>query len=91
MKQKVYREAELCLIDLQDAAGADQFADECSCAKGAVDNAFTAYVDLLEDLRRANEEQLQRYSEDRNSIACNLKRLRQRLDELLVAQEKNSA
>lgn len=74
----------MCLIDLKDAAGGDDYADECQCAKGAVENAFTAYVDLLEDLRRANEEQLQCYSEVRNSNACNLKRLRQQLDELLV-------
>jgi hypothetical protein len=79
----------LCLIDLKDATGGDDYADECQCAKAAVETAFTAYVDLLEDLRRANENQLLCYSEVRNSNACNLKRLRQQLDELLVvANEK---
>ena len=81
----------MCLIDLQEAEGGEHYADECQCAKGAVENAFTAYVDLLEDLRRANEEQLQCYSEVRNSNACNLKRLRQQLDELLVAQKDKVA
>ena len=84
----MFEEAELCLIDLQDATGAEDYAEECACARGAVENAFTAYVDLLEDLRRANEEQLQSYSEVRNSNACNLKRLRQQLDALLVTQGK---
>ncbi|KAL3917787.1 MAG: hypothetical protein SGILL_004543 [Bacillariaceae sp.] len=82
--KKVYLEAKSCIIDLQEATpGDDYYAEECLCSKGAVDNAFKAYVDLLEDLRRANEEQLDSYREVRNAHACNLKLLRQELDEVL--------
>ncbi len=83
--QKVFDEAESCLKDLEEATpGAEDYLDECSCANNAVNHAFTAYVDLLEDLRRANPQQLDSYSQVRNAHACNLKRLRQKLDEILV-------
>jgi len=89
--KKVFDEAKLCLQDLREATpGAEDYVDECSCAKGAVNNAFTAYVDLLEDLRRANEEQLQDYREARNTHACNLKRLRQELDDVLMVPSDDS-
>lgn len=82
--KNVFEEAKLCIKDLQEATPADEcYADECACAQGAVENAFTAYVDLLEDLRRANEEQLDSYREVRNAHAFNLKSLRQELDEVL--------
>jgi hypothetical protein len=88
--QKVFEEAELCLEDLREVSpGTDDYDDECICANGAVNNAFTAYVDLLEDLRRANSEQLQDYNEVRNSYACNLKRLRQELDEIMSSTAAN--
>ena len=74
----------MCLEDLREVSpGTVDYDEECNCAKGAVNNAFTAYVDLLEDLRRANDEQLQQYNEVRNSYACNLKRLRQELDQIM--------
>jgi hypothetical protein len=89
-KQKVFEEAELCLSDLHEAVpGTEDYIEECACAKGAVNNAFTAYVDLLEDLRRANPEQLQSYSEVRNTNACNLKRLRQELDEAIQHKQQS--
>lgn len=82
--KNVFEEAKLCIRDLQEATPGDEhYEDECACAQGAVENAFTAYVDLLEDLREANEEQLDSYSQVRNSHACNLKSLRQELDKVL--------
>ena len=86
--KSVFEEAKLCLSDLQEATPGDEyFAEESVCAQGAVDNAFKAYVDLLEDLRRANEEQLDSYREVRNAHACNLKLLRQELDEILSGRK----
>ncbi|KAG7340515.1 hypothetical protein IV203_024058 [Nitzschia inconspicua] len=85
--KKVYDEAESCLNDLQEITPeAEDYLDECSCARGAVEHAFTAYVDLLEDLRRANESQLDAYLEVRNAHAHNLKGLRRKLDELLMVK-----
>ncbi len=93
--QKVFEEAELCLSDLRDTlfeADYEQYLEECSCAEGALNNAFTAYVDLLEDMRRSSEEQLLAYSEERNTNACNLKRLRKELDKIIsVANDRNDA
>jgi hypothetical protein len=80
--QSFYEEAELCIADLKEAAG-DSFEEEFQCASGAVQNSFTAYVDLLEDLRHANEEQLQVYNDERLQNATNLKKLRQQLDEIV--------
>ena len=93
--QKVFEEAGLCLSDLRETlfeADVEQYREECNCAEGAVNNAFTAYVDLLEDLRRSNEEQLLTYREIRNTNACNLKRLRKELDQIIeVAENRNIA
>jgi hypothetical protein len=90
--QKVVEEAKLCLKDLQEAtAGAVDYMDECSCARNAVQHAFTAYADLLEDLRRANETQLKSYLEVRNAHACDLKQLRRQLDEILLEKPVQKA
>mmetsp|Transcript_4702 Transcript_4702/g.11256 ORF Transcript_4702/g.11256 Transcript_4702/m.11256 type:complete len:188 (-) Transcript_4702:216-779(-) len=93
--QKVFEEAELCLSDLRDTlfeADYEQYLEECSCAEGALNNAFTAYIDLLEDMRRSSEEQLLEYSEERNTNACNLKRLRKELDQIIeVANNRDKA
>jgi len=93
--KKVFEEAELCLSDLRETlfeADDKQYREESNCAEGAVDNAFTAYVDLLEDLRRSTDEQLHSYSEIRNTNAGNLKRLRKELDSIIeVAENRNLA
>ena len=83
--QSVFKEAELCMADLREATG-DQLEEECLCATGAVDNAFQAYLDLLDDLRLANEEQLEAYHDARHENASNLKRLRQELAEIIGKQ-----
>jgi Tfp pilus assembly protein PilO len=54
--------------------------EESECAKNAVDQAFSSYVEILEDLRRASEAQLQMYNGARSQNAVNLKALRQELD-----------
>lgn len=93
--QKMFEEAELCLKDLRDTlfeADDERYLEECSCAEGALNNAFTAYIDLLEDMRRASEDQMLVYSEERNTNACNLKRLRKELDQIIeVANNRDLA
>jgi len=86
----VFEEAELCLSDLRETlfeVDNEQYIEECSCAEGALNNAFTAYMELLEDLRRSNEEQLRAYSEERNTNAFNLKRLRKELANIVEVAE----
>ena len=95
VSQKVFEEAELCLSDLRETlfeVDDEQYREECNCAEGALNNAFTAYIDLLEDFRRSSEEQLQAYSEERNTNANNLKRLRRELDQIIeVANNRECA
>ena len=68
--------------------------EDTHCAQNAVDAAFTAYLDLLEDLQqRATPEQLNSVSESRQAYANTLKQLRADVDALVVltiAQEEAS-
>ena len=76
--QSYYKEAELCIEDCKES-GADMKA-EIQCAKAAVETAFSAYIDLLEDFRHASEKQLQQYSDTRVQNANKLRKLRQDFD-----------
>lgn len=80
--ESVFKEAELCIADLREASG-DEREEEFLCASGAIDNAFQAYLDLLDDLRCANEGQLEAYQDARHANASNLKRLRQQVSEIM--------
>mmetsp|Transcript_17885 Transcript_17885/g.49541 ORF Transcript_17885/g.49541 Transcript_17885/m.49541 type:complete len:214 (+) Transcript_17885:336-977(+) len=88
--KKVFEEAELCLSDLRETlfeADDEQYREETKCAEGAVNNACTAYIDLLEDFQRSSEEQQTVYSEVRNNNACNLRRLRKELEKIMEVAE----
>jgi hypothetical protein len=61
----------------------DNFDEELKCASGAVENAFSAYVELLEDLRLANDEQLKVYCDVRSQNASNLRKLRREMDKIV--------
>ena len=80
--ERVFKEAELCIADLRGASG-DEREEEYLCATGAVNNAFQAYLDLLDDLRVANDEQLKAYQDTRQVNASNLKKLRQEVEEIM--------
>ena len=86
-QQHLYDEARLCIKDC-DEAGAQDIAMEVECAKNAVDQTFASYVEILEDLRRASEAQLQLYSRARSQNAVNLKALRQELDAIIPQQHQ---
>ena len=64
----------------------DQQEEELACATGALDTAFEAYVDLLDDLRMANEEQLKEYQDARDKNARKFMSLRRELAEIMSAR-----
>jgi hypothetical protein len=80
IEQNLYKEAQLCIADCADAA--DNFDEEEQAAKSAVKNVYNEYVELLEDLRRASEEQLLLYSDARLENASNVKLLLQELEKI---------
>lgn len=86
--QNLVEEAHACIQDCKEASvsrDADKTAieEELDSANVAVEKAFTSYVDLLDDFRRrANEEQLTRWSDVRLKGVHNLKLLRQELSVL---------
>lgn len=49
-------------------------------ASESIDQAFAAYIDLLEDLRRANDTQKEHYRNVREQCATSLKQLRRKFD-----------
>ena len=85
------KEAHLCIADCEDCTAADIREEESKVAEAAVDGAFSAFVDLLDDFRRATDEQLQRFSDDRMQSANLLKHLREELDNIRSTCGSNSS
>jgi hypothetical protein len=56
--------------------------EEIQCASSAVENCFNGFVDLLEDLKRANEQQLESYDDIRLESVRKLKELRKELNSM---------
>ena len=82
-------EATSCIADCQDARSAVAREVEGKTASESVDQAFAAYIDLLEDLRRANDSQEEDYRDVREQCATRLKQLRRMLD--AIGDNKTSA
>lgn len=80
--QALFDEANACIADCEEAA-AESLHEEGNTAKEAVDQAFAAYIDLLEDLRRANDTQEDYYRDVREQNATRLKLLRRELDAIM--------
>lgn len=78
--QNLHQEAESCIADLREAG--ENVEEEVECANSAVENCFNAFVELLEDLRRANEQQLEACSDMRLANVRKLKELRKGLSEM---------
>ena len=66
-----------------EEASAETIEEEGKAASEAVDQAFAAYIDLLEDLRRADSSQEGDYKDVREQNATRLKLLRRELDGIL--------
>lgn len=84
--KQYYNEAESCIGDLREAG--ENVEEEIQCANGAVDNCFNSFIDLLEDLRRADEKQLMNYNDIRLENALSLRKLRQDLDVIMHTADK---
>ena len=83
--QSFYQEAECCIDDLREAGKSNnvEYEEELQCANGAVDNCFNSFVDLLEDLRRADDKQLEAYNIIRSENVLKLKNLRSEIDMII--------
>eukprot|EP00980_Cylindrotheca_fusiformis_P000366 scaffold91_cov127-Cylindrotheca_fusiformis.AAC.26 len=57
--------------------------EEIQCASSAVEKCFNGFIDLLEDLRRADDSQLEAYSDIRLENAKKLRELRKDLDAMM--------
>lgn len=78
--QALFDEANKCIADCEEANSAEAVQEEGKLASEAVDQAFAAFIDLLEDLRRANDTQKEYYRDVREQSANRLKLLRRELD-----------
>ena len=86
--KNLYNEAQSCMADFADATGKQQMEEESQTARDAVQAAFVMYVELLEDLRRANEDQLKLYNDARLENANNIKVLLHELDDVTKGDDE---
>jgi hypothetical protein len=86
LQQCLFDEANACCRDLEEASN-ESLAEEGKTASEAVDRAFAAYIDLLEDLRRADDTQEDNYKDVREQNATRLKLLRRELDGIVANKE----
>ena len=78
-------------LSLQDCSTEmDNMVEESIQANEAVEGAFAAYMDLLDDLRAANADQRQLYGDMSLSSAMSLKLLRQELDKIQAIHQKEN-
>lgn len=80
--QALFDESQSCIADCEEAPPENQ-AEEARAASDAVDRAFAAYIDLLEDLRRADQTQENKFRDVRERNTTRLKLLRRELDAIL--------
>ncbi|CAB9516823.1 expressed unknown protein [Seminavis robusta] len=79
----LFEEAQACINDCKEArAGSLEYYEEAFTAQNSVDVAFNAYIDLLDDFRRASDDQIKLLCQDRLALAYSLKCLRQEVHEL---------
>uniref|UniRef100_A0A7S1CWG0 Uncharacterized protein n=1 Tax=Cyclophora tenuis TaxID=216820 RepID=A0A7S1CWG0_CYCTE len=88
--QNTIREARLSIVDCKEMAPtAMSFVEETKDAADAVDNAFAAYADLLDELRGADMEHQSKYNALRQGICETVKGLRRELGELTTTTNNN--
>ena len=87
-KKNRFQEAHACIDDCEEAkAGSLEFYEELLAAQKAVDSAFNCYVDLLDDFRRASDDQIKSLCQDRLALARSLKDLRKEVQQLALEVE----
>lgn len=78
-----FDEARACIKDCEEArVDLLNFAEEFEAAQAAVDQVFSCYTDLLDDFRRASDDQLEVLCQERLALAQRLRNLRQELHSL---------
>jgi hypothetical protein len=86
------KEARLCIADCEESRLLDGRVclDESTQASEAVEDAYAAYLDMLDDFRGCQEEDLtSQFGNVRDGSATELKMLRKELDKIL--QEAHDA
>ena len=75
----------MCIADCEESkvAGGEELQEEAAQASKAVDDAFAAYLDMLEDFQGCDEELRKRFSDEREESTVQLKALRNELDQIL--------
>lgn len=82
--QALFDEANACIADCEEVKTAEALEEEGKLASEAVNSAFAAYIDVLEDLRRADDKQEKFYRDVREQSATRLKLLRRELDGIVT-------
>ena len=77
----------MCIADCEElkVAGGEELQQEAVQASKAVDDAFAAYLDLLEELQGCDEDLRKRFVDEREESTVQLKALRNELDQILPA------
>jgi hypothetical protein len=82
------KEAKLCIADCEESRLHDGFLEESTQASEAVEDAYAAYLDMLDDFRACQEEDLtSQFGSVRDGSATELKALRKELDKILQEAE----
>ena len=89
-QQSLLNEARLCIADCVESkrVGDKGLEEETAQASEAVDDAFAAYLDMLEEFQGCDEELRKRFADVRDESTSQLKSLRNELDQILQEGSK---
>jgi hypothetical protein len=84
-KQNLLNEARLCIADCEESKldGGQEFQEEAAQASEVVEEAFAAYLDMLEEFQGCDGEVRKRLGGVREESTAHLKALRKELDQIL--------
>jgi hypothetical protein len=79
------KDAKLCIVDCKESesAGAREHQEETAQATEAVDKAYAAYLELLEEFQGCDDDLRKRFSQQRELCTTELKALRKELDQII--------
>jgi hypothetical protein len=82
--QALLKDAKLCIVDCKESesSGSSVHQEEAAQATEAVDKAYTAYLELLEEFQSCDDELRKHFSHDRELCTTELKSLRKELDQM---------
>ena len=84
-QQSLLNEARLCIADCEESklVGDQDLQEETAQAAEAVEDAFAAYLDMLEEFQGCDEDLRKRFADVRDESTSQLKSLRNELDQIL--------